>query len=621
MKVINNKKGSAMLWTVLLTVILTILLGSILTASYAYFNYTMYTVKRQQAYFTARSAISVLLEEFTSEEQVRENTDTTQTGSYGSGSSYTTGIINFDGNYIDSNGNVLDSKGNVIYPASKIDSEGKLTEKVNGVRAGTLVRSAVRNSGEYKSSNISILPGAPGEQNAIEVSDFGFDEKMGTASAKIVRNEDDEVNISVVAKYADQDYEMNATVVRQPLYFGGIAVKELTLNGNLTLGENTDLYWNNTDLFDPSSGSINKGAYHLTVQGNLVTKGDARIPAGTVVAGRKFYGTASFQNDGLHSKKIWSPSEYIISNKTLTVGDTGTEYSTNFINSLKNITSTKYVYCNSRGEQKFGGYLDMDRNGNLYKFFDTIGLGNLFDGIADDKFALKNSENDALAIQYIDILSFSTSVQNRLDEWKADKGPITQWLAEGILKAYEEYIQTYTYDTLDVSYIDYSSTDEMNRSDDVVPLTYLFVRGGSRHGLTVRVRYGADPGNRTQMGQAIENISDQVGGFFQEIFKIKNKPSYIIMYLEEGGTVHLGYDDDGGRRLQNGQKDLIFLYSIYGGDNTTVVLHDGVIVVGEIVCDNLKIEGNAQVIYSSTSGAQVAKQKIAEYWAVSNYSD
>ena len=69
MKVINNKKGSAMLWTILLTVILTILLGSIMTASYAYFNYTMYTVKRQQAYFTARSATNALIEEFSDQAQ------------------------------------------------------------------------------------------------------------------------------------------------------------------------------------------------------------------------------------------------------------------------------------------------------------------------------------------------------------------------------------------------------------------------------------------------------------------------------------------------------------------------------------------------------------------------
>ena len=66
LKTINNNKGSALLWCILMTIVITILLGSILAATYAYFNYTMFTVKRQQAYFTCRSAIDAVISELSS---------------------------------------------------------------------------------------------------------------------------------------------------------------------------------------------------------------------------------------------------------------------------------------------------------------------------------------------------------------------------------------------------------------------------------------------------------------------------------------------------------------------------------------------------------------------------
>ncbi|MBQ0014496.1 MAG: hypothetical protein KBS82_04145 [Oscillospiraceae bacterium] len=543
LKTISNSKGSALLWVILMTIIITILLGAVMSATYAYFNYTMYTVKRQQAYFTARSAISACLEEFTSVEQTRD---------------------------------------------------------VNG---------------SYNVADISILPDPNKE---IEVSDFGFDSKMGTAKATISRNDEDEVKVTVTATYADENYTMEATVVRQPLYFAGISCKNLTLNGNLNLGAGTDFYWNNTEKFMVGSGS---SPYKLNVNGNFVSKGDARIPAGMTVAGHKFNQTVDFTNDGRHARKIWNPNEYIISNKTLTVGDdTTTEYTTNVLNTLSRITDTHPYYCNSRGETKFGGYLDMDRSGGLYSLLSLIGMGNMMDGIADDKFALTNSETDALAIQYVELLSLSTTISNAVANWQKSMGPIGSFLTGVTLSFYNNFIQGALYDTLDVSYIDYQSSDEANRSDEVVPLLYMFVRGGDNNGLTVRVRYGANPGNRTAIGKFTENITNNISGFITNLFDIHNKPSYSVIYLENKGTIHLGYDDDGGRR-ENGPQDLVFLYSIYGGDNTTVHLHDGVVVLGEIICDNLIVDGNAQVIYTSTSGSQIAKQKIAEYWAVSNYSD
>ena len=554
MNFLKNKKGSALLCCVLLIIILTILLSSVLTAVYAYYTHTMNTVKRQQAYFTARSAVGVVLEELTNE-----------------------------------------------------------TEDANGVVTYS-----------------PLVPAKKGAKNAVTISDFGFGENMGVAEAKIVRTEDEEVSIEVTAYYPDningEKYVMHATAVRQPLYFGGIAVKHLTLNGNLTLGENTDFYWNNTDLFNTAgngSSFVNNVGGKLTINGNLVTKKNATITSGTTVAGREFYGTASFVA-GNHSKKIWSPTEYIISNKTLRVDDKdSTEYTTNAINTLKNITNYTIKYCNSRGtETSFGpATLAEDMLGfSISSAMSNIpALGPVFSDMQSSLLNVSDSNNSALSIRYIKILSTGMTINNALEDAKKNVGIIGNALLSAIQSASSQLFRT----ALDVPYIDFTSTDEGNRSDEVVPLTYLFVDGGEATGLKVRVRFGTDPGKYSTIGQFADNISNNVGSFFNQIFDIHKKPSYIVAYLEKNGRIELGYPKNmsSAEQAKRTPQNLIFLYSIYGGDNTTVVIHDGVTVVGEIICDNLICEGNAKVVYSSVNGGQIAKQKIAEYWAVANYSD
>jgi len=554
MKVLSNKKGSALLWCILLIIILTILLSSVLTAVYTYYNYTMKTVKRQQAYFTARSAVSVVLEELTNETE--------------------------------------DSNGVITYSP--------------------------------------LVPRNKGESNAITISDFGFGENMGTAEAKIIRTEDEEVAIEVTSYYPDNEngekYVMKATAVRQPLYFGGIAVKNLTLKGNLTLGENTDFYWNNNDLFNTAGNGtsfINNTNSKLTINGNLVTKKNATITSGTTVAGREFYGTATF-TPGTHSKKIWSPTEYIISNKTLRVDDSSnTEYTSSVINTLKNITNYTIKYCNSRGTETSFGPASLVEDALGFSISNAMSniplLGPVFSDMQSSLLEVKDSNNSALSIRYIKILSTGMTINNALEDARKNVGLIGNALISAIQSASSQLFRT----CLDVPYIEFTSNNEGNRSDEVVPLTYLFVDGGDATGLKVRVRFGKDPGKYSTIGQITDSIATNVGSFFNTLFDIRNKPSYIVAYLEKNGRIELGYPKNmsNAERAKRTPENLVFLYSIYGGDDTTVVVHDGVTVVGEIVCDNLIIEGNAKVIYSSVNGGQIAKQKIAEYWAVSNFSD
>ena len=656
MKIINNKKGAALLWCILLVVILTILLGSITTAVYAYFNYTMNTVMRQQAYFTARSAINVVLENLSSVEQAKETTTSDTATSTGK-------TMNYDGNYIyDADGDgckdIVDGSGKVLYYGSNqdhntftstkekndtgiFDKDGYLIEdytysewslwkgttKTNYTVRTNLVMRAVTSTGSSYTQGSSAIDLLPAQNSTVTVTDFGFDSSMGKASATIYRDDSDKITISVTSYYPDENgkkYTLEASVIRQPVYFGGIAIKNLTLNGNLTLGEGTDLYWNNTAEFNTlgnGSSFKNNGNYKLTVTGNLVTKGNATITAGNIVAGKLFTGTAKFTNSDLSQKKIWNPSQYIISNKSLLVGDTGTDYSTSTYGSLSSFFSgdVHYEYCNSRGSKNaFGGLISEFTNAtSLLNFFDYIGLSNAYDGMQDENYALKNDDSDAMAIQYIEILSLTNSVNQAFENMKKDASVLETIIASIGEKIYSTLTDAYSYDYLDVSYIDYSSTDENNRSDEVVPLTYIKVPSG----INIRVRYGCDPGNRTTLGKFVENVTDNVESFLAKAFDINSNAAYNVVYLEDNSTVELGWNKDGRRNINGNKAANVFYYSIYGGDGTKVILYDNVILVGEIVCEDLEIYGNARVIYSSTNGSQVAKQKVAEYWTVSNYSD
>lgn len=546
---LKDKKGSALLWVILMTIIITILLGAVLAATYAYFNYTTYTVKKQQAYFTARSAINMCLEEIQSDE----------------------------------------------------------------------------------GAGVAILP----EKNKeVNITDFGFNAEMGTATAKITRDKNDGVLIEVDSKYADETYHMEASVARTPVTFGGVAISKLTLNGNLTLSPGTDFYWNNDEIFDTTSTDINKACHRkdssntLTIWGNLVTKKDAKIAKNTVVAGKKFKQDTEFKvenGDLSKSKKIWNKNQFVISNKLLTVSDSeNTEYTQTTIDKLKNITNTHPVYCNnSNNNVGFGNKLAGTTADTL---IGLLGLDNIMNDLKDDVLKLSNNETSSLGIQYIEVLSLSTKLQNTFNEKSSNA---RTWLGR---QWYESLNNTMNalqktklfYNTLDVSYIDYSSNGEGNKADNITPLTYLFARGGDAVGITVRVRYGAEPEKRSGIGQVVSNVTSNVESFISSAFDLNNNSSYVVVYLENNATIHLGYDDDGHRDETNkNPANLIFLYSIYGGKGTKVVLHDGVIVCGEIICDELIIDdgANAKIVYTSTNGGQVAKQKIDEIWSVTGYSD
>lgn len=571
MKVLNNKKGSAILWTVLLSVIITILLGAVMTASYAYFNYTMYTVKRQQAYFTARSAMDALLDEF-------------------------------------ANQNADEAEPDILPPYNdEHDTTYTLTDFSFQSRSGGSVTDEAEEMGEIIDASI-VRP----------------------------KGSSDRANISVTSRYVDQDYTVTSTVLRQPLYFAGIAIKNLTLNGDLNLGKNTDFYWNNTNTYHSKQNN-----YYINVNGNLVTKGDAQIygsrdangnAVGTISGGHRFGANAFFSKTGRASRQIWSPTEYIISNKTLQVFEAGApEYSSSLLNTLRNISDTELKYCNNSAaylERSFGypgllTLLGLDKIGITEEsLLNTIGLGSLYYDLRNSSLSVADAGNDALNIRYIKVMSLSAMLSDTLQ--RIINQP-NYWdiygIGDAIMKQIKNAVDTIGLKALDLAYIDYTSSNINSWSDNVVPVVYLLVGQEtllSGNDLTVRVQYGKNPANLSFIGRAQDWIDSGIGNFLSNFLGITDNLAYVIVYLGNGCTLELG-ETMGTSPAQRTSENLIFAYSVYGESGSTLILNDGVTLLGEVQVDNLVINGNANVIYSTSNGSQVAKQKVSEYWTVVNY--
>lgn len=594
MKLINNKKGSAILWTILLTVILTILLGAISTAAYAYFNYTLYTVRRQQAYFTARSAMSTILEQYTTIDLEHQSDD-----------------------------------GSNIY-----------------------------------SYDTSINPLLPAKGEKIKVNNFGFD-NMGTATAEIEVNSKDSDMIDVVVNstYAGEDYTMKATVARQPIYFGGVAIKNLALgpNSKFELEKGTDFYYytyknkeamgtNKANTFDTSA--ICKNGASITIHGNVITQGDAKLDNHIVAAGYHFNTPVEFSNKvGGHSRKIWNSEQYIISNRTFTIDENIGKYTTSIANVFTSLTNTSLYYCNNAkstmnncfGRSSLFNLTNTSDSGGLKIFNEMLSwlqeiggqteLGRFSGENTVDNLAVKDTNNNALSTRYIEILSLSNTLNNSVDYInnmiKNNSGILGNIAASAFKSMYDNtvggFLDKYGLTVMDISYIDFDSTNQGNFGDSgATPVTYLFVEGNAKDGLYVRVKYGSKPDSTSLWYRASDWINNGIDSIAENWLKILKQTSYVIVYLGENSTIELGVSNPGILALSEPAKteaNQKYFMSIYGQPGSKVILNDKVQLIGEVMADNLTINGDVKITYASSNGSQVAKQKVAEYWTVVNYSD
>ena len=618
MKVLNNKRGSAILWCILLIVILTILLASVLTASSAYFNYTVNSIQKQQAYFTARSAISTLLEEFSQSDETH-----------------------------------VTSSGSSIYT--------------------------------YNSS-IDLMP-AEGE--TIEITSFeGLDSSLGEVTGTIKLNDDDseKVDITVTAYYPDKtngkSYTMHATVARQPLYFGGIAVKNLVLGANskFVLGENTDLYYytyRNTELlgtntantFDTSTTGLGANGSTIVINGNLITQGDAKIGKNTVVAGHRFNADTSFTKSN-HPKKVWNSSQYILTNRTLTVKENSGKYSTsvsNVANALGNMTT---AYCNNSRKTMtdsqvrllfgtevtrtavFGSSLSLMNSATttvinafdkVYNYLSGSTEKGPFAKLTADNsisdLAITGSSSDGLAVKYIQILSLGTSMQtlksDAITYLKDNLGFIGSIAASAldntISDAISKVINEYSMTVMDISYIEFDASNLDTYGDTVYPVTYMFIEGNDTQGIYCRIKYGQKPDSESALYKLGDRIGTSIDNLAANWFNIVKSSSFVVVYLGENSTLELGtqqpYMKSKGIDPEFTKANQTYFYTIQGSTGSKVILNGqndtGVplTLVGGIQCDDVEIRGNVNIIYSSTNGSQVAKQKVGDFWTVVNYSD
>lgn len=544
MNLVKNKNGSTILWTILFTNILIVLLGSLLTLSYSYHKATIETVKKQQAYFTARSATDAVISELTT----------------------------------------------------------------NG----------------YESKLMPFKEGAK-----IELDNIQFEQgsKMGSATANIVKTTEQQVDIEVNARYADNTYKMTATVMNQPLYFGGIAVKKLNLNNNtFTLSDNTDLY------YDPEDKSTLNGK--IDIGGNLIAKGDIHLLSGSRVAGINFNKDIYLDNNQATnhpSKMIWDAKHYIISNYSVEA-----KYPS-FVQTkpmmIKSILKGNYnrVKCNN----VYNDIFEFDDN-----FFDNLEVNK--GSLDNDVRYIKITNRDIHGELYADKMQrtgkipskfYPTSIKQAdgtyFTNWNYNKRKTGHNLARMAKHAYDfslgdhwnQYVRLdyntysapndedapgynryYVKNCFDAKQIDYSASGNENYNDKVSNVVYVLVENNC----AIRLQYGLDKQN----GKIISKIEDFLD-------KLKNeKFSYLVIYLGENSTLELGKNaaSDQLYRLQ-------FFMSVYGLKGSKVVLNDNVNFHGSIYVDDLELKGNASVDYMAQNGGKVAKQQVDELWTISNYSD
>ncbi|MEG1436571.1 MAG: hypothetical protein RR911_03270 [Oscillospiraceae bacterium] len=360
MNKLKNKDGSAILWTVLLSVIITILLGTLLTLAFGYHNSTITSVKRKQAYFTARSATDMIISE-------------------------------------------LMTNG----------SESRMMPVRNGAKT--------------------------------QIDNFGFTKDMGTASAEIKRASGDSVKVKVTSKYADIQYTMNATLRNQSLYFGGIAVKSLSVpeTGNFTLTTNTDLYVDNDAGFNCK----------INIGGNVVSKGNITLRPFSQVAGTTFNKETTYDKDVATAnprKQIWSSTKFIISNHTLDA-------------KYQNIIQTPRMLVNSFMQGNYNSVLSYTRYSKEFN-----------PNFINDFFLSKGTlSNNA---RYIKIKYFD------------------RWLFPDL-------------DTYDITQIDYTKSDAFTELDQVTPIAYVILEDNCKmrvkYGLTQK--YGGWLGSMQDFYQWVMN--------------------------------------------------------------------------------------------------------------------
>ena len=596
MKVINNKKGSAMLWAILLVVILTILLGAITTSSYAYFNYTIRSVKKQQAYFTARSAMSALLEQYTT-----------------------------------------------------IDLDHKQD-------AGSNVYS-------YDEENNPLIP-LKGEE--IKVLDFGFDEdQMGSATGTIKANakDPDMIDVVIVAKFRDTEYTMKSTVGRQPIYFGGVAIKNMALGvgSSFELDPGTDFYYytyknkeemgnKKANTFDTAKICVSGST--ITIHGNVITQGDAKLDRHITAAGYHFKTPVEFtlKTDG-HSRKIWNSEQYIISNRTFPLDDKLAEHPLTVRKLITEPGNCSFYTANNSKTNKnnaFGRNVPTAISNILNNLLNptffgvTINLADLlnvgigkevFNLLGDnniDNLAVIDSNNNGLATRYIEIVSFANILSESMNDIsKTLKNlPIIGPVLKNVIDDLSEAVNKNGLTVMDISYIDFDSSNTGNFGDsNVIPVTYLNVGGNALEtgGIDVRIKYGTNPGSQAIIGQIGDSIKKGIDNLASRWLKIVKNTSYVNVYLGENATLELGVDNPKISMLANEpaktEANQVYFMSVYGQPGSKVVLNDKVHVFGEIMCDNIEINGDVAITYASSNGSQVAKQKVAEFWTVVNYSD
>lgn len=597
MQGLKNKDGSVILWAIIFTNILVILLGSLLTLSYGYHKSTIETVKKQQAYFTARSATDAILSDISSKGNQSELMPTLEN------QKINISDINFDDQKIGSasavikkqSENTIDIQVSATYANNTYKM--KATMKSQAVMfGGVAMRNLVTNGNTFNlkgktdlyydpdtspnvnaqpdinakliiggnlvsKGNITLKPGSKiGDKKFINGLKLDNDNSTNAPKKKIWSKDSFVIsNYELDAKYPIRDEESLALIIKA----------KLKLNYNTVRPNNVFEFYEGKDNSNVQNPDNNPKHEIFGFEDKKL--GNLEMSDFSLDNDVRYIKISNRNKDGSlkADDKRWTGAHMVYpNNHSVSPVHKGYEYQ-------------KIYFSNDNRHRWAWKKKDKNYAARLHHIY-------TLDFLPNGKWS-----------RYV-----KKDPSNYNDFWHRKKPGINRYFSK---------------DCFDSKQIDYSSSGWFNKNDTVSSVAYLLVDDECK----LRLKYGLDGSN----GIIIDSIED----FFDKLKK--EQMTYLICYLGKDSVLELGarakkhYNDAGQIIDTKNNPDLDdnrlkFYMSVYGEEGSKLILNKNVKLFGSINVHNLIINGSGvEATYMAQNGGEVAKQEVDNLWTVSNYTD
>lgn len=594
MNKLKNKDGSVILWTIIFTNILVIMLGSLLTLSYGYHNATIETVKKQQAYFTARSVTDSILSD------IAVNGEKSQLMPKLDGQKIEVSNISFDNNKRMGSANAEITK-----------YENKVDIKVNSRFTNNTytMYASMKNQPVYF-GGIAV--------RSLDITD-GSKFVLGN-NTDLYYDGDDDLNSLI---------EMEGNLVaRHDIHLpAGSKVAGITYTNGLDLDNSSATnapkkkIWD-TDNFIISNYDIdvkypirNKDALVTTIKNTL--KGNYTNLDTNSTYEHYEYADVDYKGDVITDPnyKQKTPYDEIFGfDKTIL-----TSFKTNDFSVLNNIRYIKITDKDKHGNRgadaaQWTGVrhvypLDFVVNPifNGYKYDTIYFTDHNWNSIKKPNYARRLRH----AFEFTNEANPFEGWWNDVEKYPHNDNPGSLWNPDG--PGINRYFRE---DCTDIEQIKFDASDKTYWKDEVNSVAYLLIDDNCK----VRLQYGIEE----EKSGLVKSISDWYKN------ATGNKLSYIIVYLGENSVLELGDRSKGSYKPDgtiDSNKDLNpdrlhFFMSVYGTDSSKLILNKDCKLYGSVNVGGLEINGpNTGLEFMEQNGGIVSKTKVDNLWTVSNYTD